>query len=116
MRVKAGVVRSRKKRRIRKAAKGFRGGRSKLLRQTKENVARALRYSYIGRKEKKRNFRRLWIERINAAARERGLTYSTLMGGLSKAEVEVNRPVLAELAVSDPGAFDRIVEVAREHL
>ena len=79
-------------------------------------MARAHRYAYIGRKEKKRNFRRLWIERINAAARERGLTYSALMGGLAKGGVEVNRPVLAELAVSDPGAFDRLVEVARDHL
>lgn len=116
MRVRAGIARNRKKRRIRNAAKGFRGGRSKLLRQAMENAARALRYSYIGRKEKKRDFRRLWIERINAAARERGLTYSAFIGGLAKGGVEVNRPVLAELALADPGAFDRLVEVARENL
>jgi large subunit ribosomal protein L20 len=116
MRVKTHVARQRKKRRIRKAAKGSWGGRSKLLRAARENIMRSLRYSYIGRKERKRNFRRLWIERINAAARERGLTYSRFMGGLAKANVEVDRMVLADLAVTDPGAFDRLVEVARENL
>ena len=116
MRVKSNVARQRKKRRIRKAAKGSRGGRSKLLRAAKENLLRSMRYAYIGRKRKKRDFRRLWIERINAAARERGITYSAFICGLSRAEVQVDRRMLADLAVTDPGAFDQLVKVAREHL
>jgi large subunit ribosomal protein L20 len=84
------------------------------MRAATENVMRALRYSYIGRKEKKRDFRRLWIQRINAAARQRGMTYSALIGGLTKANVEVDRRMLAEIAVSDSAAFDRIVEVAQQ--
>ena len=114
MRVKTHVPRQKKKRRIRKAAKGFVGGRSKLLRTAKESIARSMRYAFIGRKERKRDFRRLWIERINAAARQRGLTYSVFMGGLTKAGVEVDRRAMADLAVTDPGAFDRLVEVSRE--
>jgi large subunit ribosomal protein L20 len=114
MRVKTHVPRQKKKRRIRKAAKGFVGGRSKLLRTAKENIARSMRYAYIGRKERKRDFRRLWIERINAAARQRGVTYSVFMGGLIKAGVEVDRKSMADLAVTDPGAFDRLVEVSKE--
>jgi large subunit ribosomal protein L20 len=114
MRVKTHVPRQKKKRRIRKAAKGFVGGRSKLLRTAKENLARSMRYAYIGRKERKRDFRRLWIERINAAARQRGITYSVFMGGLIKAGVEVDRKSMADLAVTDPGAFDRLVEVSKE--
>jgi large subunit ribosomal protein L20 len=113
MRVKSNVARHRRKNRIRKAAKGARGGRSKLLRTAKEHVARGMRYAYIGRKEKKREFRRLWIQRINAAARQRGMTYSELMGALTKANVELDRRTLAEIAVSDAAAFDRIVEMAR---
>jgi large subunit ribosomal protein L20 len=114
MRVKTHVPRQKKKRRIRKAAKGFVGGRSKLLRTAKENLARSMRYAYIGRKERKRDMRRLWIERINAAARQRGITYSVFMGGLIKAGVEVDRRSMADLAVTDPGAFDRLVEVSKE--
>jgi len=113
MRVKSNVARHRRKNRLRKASRGARGGRSKLMRTAHENVMRALRYSYIGRKEKKRNFRQLWIQRINAAARQRGLTYSEFMGGLIKANVEVDRRMLAEIAVTDTVAFDRLVEVAR---
>jgi len=75
-----------------------------------------MRYAYVGRKERKRDFRRLWIERINAAARQRGITYSVFMGGLTKAGVEVDRRSMADLAVTDPGAFDRLVEVSREAL
>ena len=116
MRVRPNVARHRRKNRIRKAARGARGGRSKLMRTAHEHVMRALRYSYIGRKQKKREFRRLWIQRINAAARERGMTYSTLIGGLAKANVEVDRRMLAEIAVSDAPAFDRIVEVAQAAL
>ena len=114
MRVKTHVARHRKKNRLRKAVKGSVGGRSKLLRTAIESMNRSMRFAYIGRKERKRNFRRLWIERINAAARERGMTYSALMGGLTKAGVEVDRRMMADLAVTDPGAFDRLVEVARQ--
>jgi len=116
MRVKNNVPRARKKRRIRKAAKGGVGGRSKLLRTAKETIARSMRYAYVGRKERKRDFRRLWIERINAAARMRGVTYSVFMGGLIKAGVEVDRRAMADLAVTDPGAFDRLIEVSKEAL
>jgi large subunit ribosomal protein L20 len=83
------------------------------MRTALEQRMRSLQHSYIGRKLKKRDFRRLWIQRINAAARQRGLTYSELMGGLIKAEVEIDRKMLAEIAVSDSPAFDRLVEVAR---
>lgn len=113
MRVKSNVARHRRTLRIRKAARGSRGGRSKLLRTAKEHVARGMQYAYVGRKLRKRDFRRLWIQRINAAARERGMTYSQLMGGLAKANVELDRRALAELAVSDAAAFDRIVEMAK---
>ena len=113
MRVKSHVARHRRKNRIRKAAKGAFGGRSKLLRTAIENNMRALRYAYVGRKERKRQFRSLWIQRINAAARQRGLTYSEFMGGLGRARVEIDRRQLAELALVDTIAFDRLVEVAR---
>ena len=113
MRVKSNVARHRRKNRILKAVRGARGGRSKLLRTAKEHLARSMRYAYIGRKERKREFRRLWIQRINAAARERGMTYSELMGALAKANVELDRRTLADLAVTDAAAFDRVVELAR---
>jgi large subunit ribosomal protein L20 len=116
MRVKTHVPRQRKKKRIRKAARGSWGGRSKLLRVAKENLVRSMRNAYIGRKERKRDFRRLWIERINAAARQRGLIYSAFIHGLTKAGVEVDRKILADIAVTDPAAFDSLVEVAREGL
>ena len=116
MRTKTNVARHKRKKRIRKAVKGSWGGRSKLLRAAKENMMRSMRFAYIGRKERKRDFRKLWIERINAAARERGLRYSEFMGGLGKAEVAIDRRTLADLAVTDPEAFDRLVEVAKESL
>lgn len=116
MRVKTHVPRQRKKRRLRKAVRGSWGGRSKLLRVAKENLVRSMRNAYIGRKGRKRDFRRLWIERINAAARQRGLIYSTFIHGLGEAGVEVDRKILADLAVTDPAAFDRLVDVAREAL
>ena len=114
MRTKTNVARHKRKKRIRKAARGGWGGRSKLLRAARENLMRSMRFAYIGRKERKRDFRRLWIERINAAARERGMRYSEFMGALSKADVDLDRRTLAELAVADPEAFDRLVEVAKQ--
>ena len=95
------------------AAKGARGGRSKLYKAAKETAERAMRYAYRDRRKKKAEFRALWITRINAAARVHGLSYSRLMAGLKKAGVEINRKVLADLAVRDADAFGRLAEVAK---
>ena len=116
MRTKKGAAKNRKKKRTLKAAKGYWGARSRQYRSAKETLMRAWRYGWIHRRRKKRDFRRLWITRINAAARNRGLNYSRFMGGLKKAGVELNRKVLADLALTDPDAFDEIVEMAREEL
>jgi large subunit ribosomal protein L20 len=113
MRVKSNVARHRRKNRIRKTARGAYGGRSKLLRTAIENNMRAMRNAYIGRKERKRVFRRLWIERINAAVRQRGMTYSEFMGAMGRASIEMDRKSLADLAVTDSAAFDRLVETVR---
>ncbi len=112
MRTRKGAARRRKKKRILKAAKGNWGGRSKLYRVAKENLRRAWRYSWIHRRRKKRDFRRLWIIRLNAAVRMRGLNYSRFIAGLKRANIELNRKVLAELAISDPETFDHIARVA----
>ncbi len=113
MRTKLGAVKKRKKKRILKAARGYRGGRSKLYRTAKQSVRRSRRFSWIGRRLKKRDFRRLWITRINAAARQRGMNYSRLINGLKKADVELNRKILADIAVNDPDAFDDIAAIAQ---
>jgi large subunit ribosomal protein L20 len=99
-----------------KAARGYRGGRSKLFRTAKETLRRAWWYGRQHRRQKKGDFRRLWITRINAATRMRGLSYSRFMGGLKKAGVELDRKVLANLALTDEAVFDRLVEAAREEL
>ena len=112
-RVKSGVAHHARKNKIMRAAKGARGGRSKLYKAAKETVERGLRYAYRDRRKKKSDFRQLWITRINAAARTQGLSYSRLMAGLRKAGVEINRKVLADLAVRDLDAFAKIAEVAR---
>jgi large subunit ribosomal protein L20 len=112
-RVKSGVAHHARKKKVMNAAKGARGGRSKLYKSAKENVERGLRYAYRDRRKKKSEFRALWITRINAAARLHGLSYSRLMAGLKKAGVEVNRKVLADLAVHDADAFGKIAEMAR---
>jgi large subunit ribosomal protein L20 len=112
-RVKSNVVRLARKKKIMEAAKGYRGGRSKLWKAAKESVERGWAYAYRDRKQKKRQFRRLWITRINAAARERDLSYNRLMSGLKKAGVEINRKVLADLAVKDPAAFSKLTELAK---
>lgn len=112
-RVKNHVARLRRKKKIMAAAKGARGGRSKLYKSAKENVERGLAYAYHDRRLKKREFRRLWIVRINAAARLHDLTYSSFMAGLKRAEVEINRKVLADLAVRDPSAFAELASVAK---
>jgi large subunit ribosomal protein L20 len=112
-RVKSGVAHHARKNKIMRAAKGARGGRSKLYKAAKETVERGLRYAYRDRRKKKSDFRQLWITRINAAARTQGLSYSRLMAGLRKAGVEINRKVLADLAVRDMDAFAKIAEMAR---
>ena len=112
-RVKSNVARLKKKNKIMEAAKGNRGGRSKLWKAAKETVERGWAYAYRDRRTKKRNFRRLWITRINAAARQNDMSYSVLMAGLKAAGVEVNRKVLSDLAIRDPGAFTKLAELAK---
>ena len=112
-RIKAAVNAHKKRRKIMKLAKGYYGSKSKQYRCAKEQVARSLRYAYIGRKLRKRDFRRLWITRINAAARMNGISYSVLMNGLKKQNIAVNRKMLADLAVNDPAAFAKLVEIAK---
>jgi len=112
-RVKSGVAHHARKKKIMKAAKGARGARSKLYKAAKETAERGMRYAYRDRRKKKGDFRRLWITRINAAARQHDLSYSRLIAGRSKAGVEINRKLLAELAVNDADAFARIAELAK---
>lgn len=115
-RVKRGFKARRRRNRVLKLAKGYRGARSKLFRSATEAVDRALNYAYRDRKVRKRDFRALWIARINAAARENGLTYSRLVHGLKKANIQLDRKILAELAVTDPAGFSSVVEQARAQL
>ena len=115
-RVKSNVVRLKRKKQIMKAARGAFGARSKLWKAAKENVERGWRYAYRDRKNKKRDFRRLWITRINAAAHQNDMSYSVFMHGLRKAGIEVDRKVLADLAVRDPQAFTALAEKARSAL
>ena len=113
MRVKGGKVKNRRHKKYLKMAKGYRGARSKLYRSARETVERALCYAYRDRRNKKREFRRLWIQRINAAAREHGLSYSVFMHGLSEANVGLDRKILADLAVRDKAAFASLAEMAK---
>jgi large subunit ribosomal protein L20 len=112
-RVKNGVAHHARKKKIMEAAKGARGGRSKLYKAAKETMERAMRYAYRDRRKKKSEFRMLWITRINAAARVHGLSYSRMMNGLRKAGVDINRKMLADLAVRDAGAFAKFAELAK---
>ncbi len=112
-RVKSNVTRLKRKNKIMKEARGNRGGRSKLWKAAKETVERGWAYAYRDRRQKKRQFRRLWITRINAAAREHDLSYNRFMSGLKAAGVEINRKVLADLAVRDPEAFAKLTELAK---
>lgn len=116
VRVKYGAPRRRKKVRFFKQAKGFVGGRSRLWRTVRESVVRSWAYAYRDRRQKKRQFRRLWILRINAAARMRDITYSRFINGLKRAEIDLNRKTLSELAIHDPAAFDALCEKAKEAL
>ena len=115
-RVKRGKTAHRLHKGVLREARGFVGGRSRLFRSAKETLMRAKRYAYRDRRLRKRNFRRLWIARINAGVREHGLTYSRFMGGLKRAGVELDRKQLADLAFSDPAAFGTVVEQAQAAL
>jgi large subunit ribosomal protein L20 len=111
-RVKRGNVARKRRNKILKLAKGFRGSHSKLFRTANQQVMKALRYAYRDRRNRKRDFRRLWITRINAASRMHGVSYSQLIGQLKKADIEINRKMLAQMAVLDPDGFAKVVEVA----
>ena len=113
-RIKRAVNAHKKRRKVMKLAKGFWGAKSKQYRAATEQVARSLRYAYIGRKLRKRDFRALWITRINAAARLNGMSYSTFINGLKKQNIEVNRKMLADLAVNDAAGFAQLVEIAKK--
>jgi len=115
-RVKGGLNAKKRHNRVLKLAKGYRGARSKQYRIAKQSVMRALASAYAGRKERKRQFRQLWIARINAAARMNGLSYSKFMYGLKTAGVEMNRKVLADMAVSDAAGFASLTEIAKNSL
>ncbi len=115
-RIKGGLNAKKKHNRVLKLAKGYRGARSKQYRIAKQAVMRALASSYAGRKERKRQFRRLWIARINAAARMNGLSYSKFMHGLKLADIEMNRKMLAEMAVNDAEGFATLAELAKSKL
>lgn len=114
MRIKRGVNAVKKRRKILKQAKGYFGAKSKLYRTAREQVMKSGQYAYIGRKQKKRDFRALWITRINAACRVNNISYSRFINGLKKADVSLNRKVLADMAVREPQAFAQLVEVAKK--
>jgi len=113
-RVTRGFKARRRRNRVLKLAKGYRGGRSRLFKSATEAVDRALVYAYRDRKAKKRDFRQLWIARINAGARMNDISYSALMGGLKKANIELDRKVLANMAILDADAFSKVVSIAKE--
>ena len=116
MRTSKGAARTQAKKRLFKRAKGFRGGRRNMIRTVKENLVRAGAFAYRDRKVRKRQFRRLWIIRINAAFRARGMRYSQLINGLNKSNVKLDRKSLSEIAIYDPNGFDKIVETAKAAL
>lgn len=114
-RVKRGVNAKKRHKRILKQAKGYYGAKSKLFRPANQAVMKSLTYAYIGRKQRKRDFRKLWITRINAAARINGMSYSKFISGLKKANIEVNRKMLSEMAIHDAEGFAKLVEIAKNN-
>lgn len=115
-RVKGAMMTRKRRKKVLKLAKGYFGGKSRLFRTAKEAVMKSGQYAYIGRKQKKRNFRQLWITRISAGCRANGMNYSTFMNGLKKAGVDLNRKMLSEIAIADPKAFSELVEKAKAAL
>ena len=115
-RIKRGTVKKRKHKKILKEARGYYGAKKRSYRLAKEQLLKSLKYSYIDRKNRKRTFRRLWIIRINAAARLNGISYNEFINGLKKASVEINRKMLSEIAVKDPTAFQKLTEVAKKQV
>ncbi|HHV38722.1 MAG TPA: 50S ribosomal protein L20 [Tepidimicrobium sp.] len=113
-RVKGGVTARKRHKKVLKQAKGYYGAKSKLYRPANQAVMKSLDYAYSGRKQRKRDFRKLWISRINAAARLNGLNYSRFISGLKKANIEINRKVLSEMAIHDPEGFTKLVEIAKD--
>ncbi len=113
-RVKRGNVARKRRKKILKLAKGFRGSHSKLFRTANQQVMKALRNAYRDRRKRKRDFRRLWIARINAASRQNGISYSQLIGKMKKADIQINRKMLAQIAVLDPASFTQVVELAKK--
>ena len=116
MRIKRGVNAAKKRRKIMKLSKGYFGAKSKLYRVARQAVMKSLSYAYVGRKSKKRDFRKLWIARINAACRLNGMSYSTFMHGLKLADINLNRKVLADMAVNDAAGFTALTEAAKAKL
>ncbi len=115
-RVKRGTKARKRRKKYLREAKGFVGGRRRLYGVAKDTVERAWQYAYRDRRQRKRDFRRLWITRINAAARQNGMSYSQFMGGLNRADVGLDRKILAEMAVFDPEGFGKLVDIAREEM
>lgn len=115
-RVKGALATRKRRKRVLKLAKGYRGAKSKLFRTAKQAVMKSLVYSYIGRKQRKRDFRRLWITRISAACKMNGINYSQFMNGLKKANIDMNRKMLSEIAIADAKAFTALVEKAKAAL
>lgn len=115
-RVKGAIATRKRRKRVLKLAKGYRGAKSKQFRTAKQAVMKSLVYAYIGRKQRKRDFRRLWITRISAAAKMNGINYSQFMNGLKKADINMNRKMLSEIAIADPAAFTELVEKAKAAL
>ena len=116
MRIKRSVNALKKRRKTLKLAKGYRGTKSNLYRVAREQVMKSGQYAYVGRRLKKRDFRKLWIARINAAARQNDITYSRLMDGLKKANININRKMMSEMAINDAAAFAALVETAKKNL
>ena len=115
-RVKGAMMTRKRRNKVLKLAKGYYGSKSKQYRAAQEQVMRSLRYAYIGRKQKKRDFRRMWITRISAACKANGMNYSTFMNGLKKAGVDLNRKMLSEIAIADPAGFTALTETAKAAL
>ena len=113
-RVKRGTVKNRRHKKVLKEARGYTGSKSRTFKSAKQQVMKSMSYSYRDRKNNKRNFRRLWITRINAAARLNGLSYNEFINGLKKASIDINRKMLSEIAISDPQAFKELTEKARK--